>query len=88
MPAEMTSDYHERSSIHSWRVIFAGMGMAIAFAGAGIILDWLADGRTNANGVQMNTSGLKSEISLTRVTLSESIRSVYRLPRSDLSLAR
>ncbi|MAI89120.1 MFS transporter [Ponticaulis sp.] len=64
MPAEMTSDYHERSSIHSWRVIFAGMGMAIAFAGAGIILDWLADGRTNANGVQMNTSGDYTILSL------------------------
>ena len=56
MPAEMTSNYHERSSIHSWRVIFAGMGMAMAFAGSGIILDWLADGRTDASGVQLNTS--------------------------------
>ncbi|RPG17724.1 MFS transporter [Ponticaulis sp.] len=64
MPAEMTSNYHERSSIHSWRVIFAGMGMAIAFAGSGVLLDWLADGRTDANGVQLNTSGDYAILSL------------------------
>ena len=56
MPAEMTSDYHERSSIHSYRVIFASLGMMVAFAGSGILLGWLSKG-TDANGVQVNTAG-------------------------------
>lgn len=55
MPAEMTTDYHERSSIHSWRVIFAGLGMMIAFAGSGILLRLLSDG-VDENGVQINTA--------------------------------
>lgn len=54
MPAEMTNGYHERSSIHGWRVIFAGLGMAVAGSGAGLLLGWLADGRKVA-GVQVNT---------------------------------
>ena len=56
MPAEMTSDYHERSSIHSFRVMFASLGMMVAFAGSGILLGWLSDG-VDANGVQVNTAG-------------------------------
>ncbi len=55
MPAEMTTDYHERSSIHSYRVIFASIGMMIAFAGSGILLGWLSD-TTDAAGVQVNTA--------------------------------
>lgn len=53
MPAEMTRGYHERSSIHGWRVVFAGSGLAMAGAGAGLILSWLSD--TEVNGVQVNT---------------------------------
>ena len=53
MPAEMTRGYHERSSIHGWRVVFAGAGLAMAGAGSGLILSWLSD--TAVNGVQVNT---------------------------------
>lgn len=53
MPAEMTNGYHERSSIHGWRVIFAGLGMAVAGAGAGLLLSWLSTGQEA--GVQVNT---------------------------------
>jgi GPH family glycoside/pentoside/hexuronide:cation symporter len=53
MPAEMTNGYHERSSIHGWRVIFAGLGFAGAGAGSGLLLGWLSKSRTN--NVQVNT---------------------------------
>jgi GPH family glycoside/pentoside/hexuronide:cation symporter len=55
MPAEMTNGYHERSSIHGWRVIFAGLGMAVAASGAGLLLGWLADGH-KIGGVQVNSA--------------------------------
>lgn len=38
MPAEMTTEYHERSSIHSYRVMFAALGTMLAGSGAGILL--------------------------------------------------
>lgn len=62
MPAEMTSGYHERSSIHGWRVIFAGMGMALAGAGAGLLLSWFSGAKTN--GVQVNDQHDYSLLSL------------------------
>jgi GPH family glycoside/pentoside/hexuronide:cation symporter len=55
MPAEMTNGYHERSSIHGWRVIFAGIGLTGAGAGAGLLLGWLSKSKTN--NVQINTQG-------------------------------
>lgn len=44
MPAEMTDDYHERSSIHAYRVVFVTSGSFIA----GSIAPWLLEhlGRT------------------------------------------
>ena len=62
MPAEMTRGYHERSSIHGWRVVFAGAGLAMAGAGAGLILSWLSDAQSN--GVQVNTQDDYSQLSL------------------------
>jgi glycoside/pentoside/hexuronide:cation symporter, GPH family len=53
MPAEMTNGYHERSSIHGWRVIFAGVGITLAGAGAGVLLGWLST--SEVNGVQVNS---------------------------------
>lgn len=53
MPAEMTRGYHERSSIHGWRVVFAGSGLAMAGAGSGLILSWFSE--SEVNGVQVNT---------------------------------
>jgi GPH family glycoside/pentoside/hexuronide:cation symporter len=55
MPAEMTNGYHERSSIHGWRVIFSGIGIAVAGTGAGAVLSALSKGRSG--GVQVNTAG-------------------------------
>ncbi|WP_439534670.1 MFS transporter [Polymorphobacter sp.] len=53
MPAEMTNGYHERSSIHGWRVIFASIGITGAGAGAGLLLGWLSTAKIN--NVQVNT---------------------------------
>jgi GPH family glycoside/pentoside/hexuronide:cation symporter len=62
MPAEMTRGYHERSSIHGWRVVFAGSGLAMAGAGAGLILSWMSD--SEVNGVQVNTQSDYTQLSM------------------------
>jgi GPH family glycoside/pentoside/hexuronide:cation symporter len=62
MPAEMTRGYHERSSIHGWRVVFAGSGLAMAGAGSGLLLSWFSD--SEVNGVQVNTQGDYTQLSL------------------------
>lgn len=41
MPAEMTSDYHERSSIHGYRVIVAAMGGFLVQSGGGALLEMM-----------------------------------------------
>ena len=41
MPAEMTDDYHERSSIHAYRIIFVSLGAFLAAAVAPTVLEWL-----------------------------------------------
>lgn len=62
MPAEMTDGYHERSSIHAWRVVFAGVGIMGAGAGAGLLLDWLSSSETN--DVQVNAQSDYTTLSL------------------------
>lgn len=39
MPAEMTEDYHERSSIHGYRVIFVSIGGLLAGSGVPLLLE-------------------------------------------------
>ena len=39
MPAEMTTGYHERSSIHGWRVMFASVGGFLSQSAAGSVLE-------------------------------------------------
>lgn len=46
MPAEMTEDYHERSSIHAFRMVFVSLGSLIAGAGIKVVLERL--GKTEA----------------------------------------
>ena len=41
MPAEMTTGYHERSSIHGYRVVIASIGGFLVQSGGGILLDKL-----------------------------------------------
>ena len=55
MPAEMTNGYHERSSIHGWRVMFASVGGFLAQSMAGVVLqamgkDWDAHATVGALG--------------------------------------
>lgn len=47
MPAEMTNSYHERSSIHAYRMVFVSFGGILAFAVAPAVLE--AMGRTEWN---------------------------------------
>lgn len=46
MPAEMTDSYHERSSIHAYRMVFVSLGALIASAGIKVVLEYL--GKTEA----------------------------------------
>ncbi len=41
MPAEMTDSYHERSSIHAYRMVFISLGGMVAGAGVKFVLDYL-----------------------------------------------
>ena len=41
MPAEMTDDYHERSSIHAYRIWFFALGQLIATSGTNVALEWM-----------------------------------------------
>jgi len=41
MPAEMTDNYHERSSIHAYRMVFISLGSLIASAGVKVVLERL-----------------------------------------------
>ncbi|GAB5486899.1 MAG: MFS transporter [Parasphingorhabdus sp.] len=41
MPAEMTDSYHERSSIHAYRMVFISLGSFVATAGVKIVLEAL-----------------------------------------------
>jgi GPH family glycoside/pentoside/hexuronide:cation symporter len=45
MPAEMTDGYHERSSLHSYRVVAISIGSSIAGALAPILLQVFGEGR-------------------------------------------
>jgi GPH family glycoside/pentoside/hexuronide:cation symporter len=41
MPAEMTDDFHERSSIHSFRMVFVALGSMVATSGVQYLLEML-----------------------------------------------
>jgi GPH family glycoside/pentoside/hexuronide:cation symporter len=41
MPAEMTDSYHERSSIHGYRIWFFAIGQLLSTSGAKVALEWL-----------------------------------------------
>jgi GPH family glycoside/pentoside/hexuronide:cation symporter len=45
MPAEMTDDYHQRTKIMSWRVIFMTIGNIVGFAGVPVLVATLGEGR-------------------------------------------
>lgn len=45
MPAEMTDGYHERSSLHSYRVVFVSIGSTVAGALAPLLLQFFGEGR-------------------------------------------
>lgn len=46
MPAEMTDDYHERSTLMSARVVFASFGILAGGALAPALVTWFGEGRT------------------------------------------
>ena len=53
MPAEMTDDYHERTKIMSWRVVFMTLGNMAGFAGAPALVGMLGDDRMAYNQMGM-----------------------------------
>ncbi|MEM8917417.1 MAG: MFS transporter [Pseudomonadota bacterium] len=51
MPAEMTDSYHERSSIHAYRMVFISLGSFVATAGVKVVLEAL--GKTEPSSYAM-----------------------------------
>lgn len=45
MPAELTDDYHQRTKVMSWRVVFMTLGNMAGFAGVPALVSALGDGR-------------------------------------------
>jgi GPH family glycoside/pentoside/hexuronide:cation symporter len=45
MPAEMTDDYHQRTKVMSWRVVFMTVGNMVGFAGAPVLAAALGKNR-------------------------------------------
>ncbi len=48
MPAEMTDSYHERSSIHAFRMVFIALGGMVAGAGVKFLLDYLGTNESSS----------------------------------------
>ena len=45
MPAELTDDYHQRTKVMSWRVVFMTFGNMAGFAGVPVLVSVLGDSR-------------------------------------------
>jgi glycoside/pentoside/hexuronide:cation symporter, GPH family len=60
MPAEMTEDTHERSSIHAYRIVFVALGSLIAGAGSKFALERL--GKTDPQSYAVLGVGLAALI--------------------------
>ena len=58
MPAEMTDDYHERSSIHSYRAVFVSIGGILAFAVAPLLLEALGRDKWSAYAIMGAAGGV------------------------------
>jgi GPH family glycoside/pentoside/hexuronide:cation symporter len=56
MPAEMTDGYHERSSIHGWRVMFASLGGMLAQSGSLVVIG-LVGGQAGRQGISSEDWG-------------------------------
>lgn len=60
MPAEMTNSYHERSSIHAYRIVFVSLGSFVAASIAPAVLEEL--GRTDASSYALIGTALAALI--------------------------
>lgn len=83
MPAEMTDGYHERSSIHGWRVVFASVGGFAVQSLGGVVLermgkDWDAHAALGAAGAAI--------ILITMLIAYYGTRKAPSLPRTDTQL--
>ncbi len=83
MPAEMTNGYHERSSIHGWRVMFASVGGFLSQSAAGAVLeimgkDWDAHAAVGALGGSLILAAM--------LTAWWGTRDAPSHPRSEVSL--
>ncbi|NJN00780.1 MAG: MFS transporter [Aquincola sp.] len=86
MPAEMTRGYHERSSIHGWRVMFASVGGFLSQSMAGVVLelmgkDWDAHAAVGALGGSLILTSML-------VALGPGTRQAPPLPRAANSACR
>lgn len=70
MPAEMTDNYHERSSIHAYRMVFVALGGMVAGAGVKFALDVLGSTEKSSWAIVGVACGVLIFISLMTAYLS------------------
>ncbi|QMW23606.1 MFS transporter [Sandaracinobacteroides saxicola] len=81
MPAEMTDSYHERSSIHAWRIVFVSLGGFLAAAMAPVLLEALGKGeRSSYATVGVIGGTLILATTMATVLLTGRARSIDRGP--------
>lgn len=83
MPAEMTRGYHERSSIHGYRVVVAAVGGFLVQSGGGVLLD--AIGKTREGFGVLGAIGAAA-IFVAMMTAYWATAKAPSLPRTEFSL--
>jgi glycoside/pentoside/hexuronide:cation symporter, GPH family len=83
MPAEMTQGYHERSSIHGYRVVVASVGGFLVQSGGGILLDRI--GKTADGFATIGMIGAAA-ILVTMLTAYFTTARAPSLPQTDTKL--
>jgi glycoside/pentoside/hexuronide:cation symporter, GPH family len=83
MPAEMTDGYHERSSIHGWRVVFASVGGFAVQSMGGVLLERLGKDADAHATLGMAGAGI---ILVAMLVAYFGTKNAPSLPRTEVSL--
>ena len=84
MPAEMTRGYHERSSIHGYRVVVASVGGFLVQSGGGALLEVIGKGREGYAWIATIGAGA---IFVTMMTAYFATAKAPMMPQTDARLS-
>ena len=84
MPAEMTRGYHERSSIHGYRVVVAAVGGFLVQSGGGALLEVMGKGREGYAWIATIGAGA---IFVTMMTAYFATAKAPMMPQTDAKLS-